>query len=231
MDGVISGAGGLTKVGQGILNLAGTNSYTGPTYVTAGTLQAGKITNAFGSVTSPLDISAGATLDINSLDQTIGSLSGAGTVTNSTSTAKTLTTGGANLTTVFSGTFTNGTATTGSVLTKVGTGILTLSGSTSAWTGGTNINGGVLRLGASNVLNITGTTNIGFAAGPAALELSAGFTQTTAALVFYGTGTTTTSQANVLIGTGSTLTLGVLSPSATRALYTAWEPLFQVQAP
>ncbi|NBV26400.1 MAG: hypothetical protein EBR99_03710, partial [Actinobacteria bacterium] len=108
LSGVISGAGGLTKAGQGILKTGGTNTYTGPTFVTAGTLQAGIITAAFGSSSSPLDISASATLDINSLDQTIGSLSGAGTVTNSGVTSKTLTTGGANLAnSIFSGSFTN----------------------------------------------------------------------------------------------------------------------------
>ena len=207
LSGVISGAGGLTKAGIGILNLGATNTYTGPTYVTAGTLQAGKTVAAFGNAANPLDISAGATLDINSLDQTIGSLSGAGTVTNSTVTAKTLTVGGANITSTFTGTFGTGGVLT-SILTKVGTGVLTLSGTTSAWTGGTNVNGGVLRLGASNVLSSTGTWTIANLAGPAQLELGAGFTQTSAAITFGGTAGAPTNQGTLLIGSGATITLG-----------------------
>ena len=39
ISGDISGTGGLTKTLNGPLNLSGTNSYTGPTSVTAGTLQ------------------------------------------------------------------------------------------------------------------------------------------------------------------------------------------------
>ena len=38
-SGDLSGAGGLTKVGSGVLTLSGTNTYQGPTIVSAGTLQ------------------------------------------------------------------------------------------------------------------------------------------------------------------------------------------------
>jgi fibronectin-binding autotransporter adhesin len=38
-NGALSGAGGLTKVGSGILALSGTNTYGGPTKITSGTLQ------------------------------------------------------------------------------------------------------------------------------------------------------------------------------------------------
>ncbi|NBS01862.1 MAG: hypothetical protein EBS72_06905, partial [Rhizobiales bacterium] len=207
INGVISGAGGLTKSGTGILSITATPTFTGPTFVTAGTLQAGVGTSAFG-VATPVDVSSGAFLDINAQDQTIGSLSGAGTVTNSSSTVKTLTVGGANISSTFTGTFT-GTTTLTNILTKVGAGTLTLSGSTSGWTGGTNVNGGVLRLGASGVLSTTGTMVIANAAGPSQLELSPTFTQTLAAITFGGTSAVaSSSQGNVLIGSTATLTLG-----------------------
>ena len=204
LSGVISGAGGYTKLGPGTLTIGASSTFTGPLFINAGTLKAGG-NFQIGSGTTPVTVASGAVLDINgtgtSQTLTIGSLSGSGTITNSNTTAKTLSIGGDNTSTTFSGTFAAGSA-AGSILTKTGTGIFTLTGSTSGWTGGNNVNGGVLRLGASNVLSTTGTTNIALAAGPAALELSPGVSQQLAALTFYGSGTAATSQGNVLIGTG-----------------------------
>jgi autotransporter-associated beta strand protein len=68
-------------------------------------------------------------IDLAGTDQTVGSLSGNGTVTNSGPGAATLTAGVDNSSTLFSGTIENGAAATG--LTKAGTGVLTLSGSSS----------------------------------------------------------------------------------------------------
>lgn len=205
LSGVISGAGGFTKLGAGTLSLGGTNTYTGPTFVTEGTLKGG-VTLAFGTATAAgsMTINSSGTLDIGGVAQTIGSLAGSGTVANPT-TLNTLTIGVDNTSTTFSGTFTGALA---SVLTKVGTGIQTLSGTTSAWTGGTNIQGGTLRFGANQALNSTGTVTIavGSSALPALLDLN-GFNFTSAALTFGGTSTTATSQGTINLGTG-TLTLG-----------------------
>ena len=75
--GAVTGAGGLTKTGAGILTLSGAGTYRGrPCY--AGTLQAG-IVNAF-SASSAYTVGSGAVLDLNSFNQTIGSLTGAGNV-------------------------------------------------------------------------------------------------------------------------------------------------------
>ncbi len=61
---VITGAGNLTKTGNGILTLTNTNSYTGSTIVQSGTLTLG----AGGSIASStgLEPRAGATLDVTS---------------------------------------------------------------------------------------------------------------------------------------------------------------------
>ncbi|MFZ1089787.1 MAG: autotransporter-associated beta strand repeat-containing protein, partial [Xanthobacteraceae bacterium] len=99
LSGAISGPGGLTKVGAGTLTLSGSSTYTGATSVNAGTLQAG-VVNAF-SPFSAFTVASGATLDLNSFNQTIGSLAGAGTATNAVAAAATLTAGADNSSTTF----------------------------------------------------------------------------------------------------------------------------------
>ena len=48
IGGILSGAGGVTKTGPNTLTLSGVNTFTGATTVSAGTLKAGVITQAFG---------------------------------------------------------------------------------------------------------------------------------------------------------------------------------------
>ena len=212
LAGVMSGAGGLTIKGPGILTLSGANTYTGPTNILSGaTAKAGvaAATTVSGALGSLSPITVGGILDINAQDTTIGSLAGAGIITNSASTAKTLTLGAANLSTTFTGSFTNGTATTGQGFTKNGTGIFILAGSTtSTWTGNHQVNGGVLRMAASNLFAATVPMFVANGAGPSMWELSSGVTQSVGALSFGGTGLTATSQGSVLIGSAATLTLG-----------------------
>ena len=131
-SGNISGAGGLTKAGTGTLTLSGANSYSGGTNVNGGTLIAGT-TNVFG--TGGMDVGAGATLDLNGFSQTVGSLSGAGSLLLG---AATVNTGGNNTSTTFSGPISGGGA-----LVKSGTGTLTLAG-TNSYGGGTTVSAGVL---------------------------------------------------------------------------------------
>ncbi|NDE02800.1 MAG: hypothetical protein EBZ91_13935, partial [Gammaproteobacteria bacterium] len=100
---------------------------------------------------SAVTIAAGATLDINNLGQTVGSLAGAGTVTNSGGTATTLTFGRDDTSTTFSGVFNAATA-ANLALTKLGAGVFTInSSSDSLFTGALTLNGGTFALDFANV--------------------------------------------------------------------------------
>jgi YVTN family beta-propeller protein/autotransporter-associated beta strand protein len=136
LSGPISGPGGLTKIGAGTLTLSGSGTYFGATSINAGTLQAGAM-NAF-SPFSAFTVASGATLELASFNQSIGSLAGAGSVTLGSAT---LTTGNDNTSTTFSGTISG----TGG-LTKVGSGTFVLTGD-NTYAGGTTINAGMLQLG------------------------------------------------------------------------------------
>ncbi len=145
-SGVISGTGtsGLTKEGTGTLTLSGLNTYTGATNINAGTIQAGLVNTLPGS--SAVTVASGATLNLAGFSQTIGSIAGAGNTTLGAN--ATLTAGGDNTSTSYSGAI-SGTGTSG--LTKQGTGTLTLSG-LNTYSGATNVSAGTLQAGLVNTL-------------------------------------------------------------------------------
>ena len=142
LSGTISGPGGLTKVGLGMLTLSGAGTYSGPTAVNAGTLHGGAV-NAF-SPNSAYTVASSAVLDLNGFDQTIGSLAGAGNVTLGSAM---LTTGNDGTSTTFSGAMSG----TGG-LTKIGAGTFTLAGS-STYTGPTAVGPATLQGGAVNAFS------------------------------------------------------------------------------
>jgi autotransporter-associated beta strand protein/T5SS/PEP-CTERM-associated repeat protein len=186
LTGAIGGGGRLRKIGAGILTLAGGSNYSGPTEVNAGTLQAGAV-NAF-SPLSAFTVAAGAVLDLNNLNQTIGSLAGtAGSRV--TLGSATLTAGGDNASTTFAGVIEG----TGG-LTKVGTGTLTLSGA-NTYTGGTTLAAGRLRLANNQALGTGALTTLG-------------------SVVDYASGVTI---ANAIVVNSNTTQLSVTSGSATQA--------------
>ncbi|MFI5014684.1 MAG: autotransporter domain-containing protein [Hyphomicrobiales bacterium] len=130
--------GDVAKSGAGTLVLSANDTYTGTTTVSAGTLRAG-IANALPPATA-VTVAGGATLDLASLNQTIGSLAGAGSVTLGSAV---LTTGNDGTSTVFSGAISGSGA-----LAKIGTGVFTLSG-TSTYTGETTVANGTLAVDGS----------------------------------------------------------------------------------
>ena len=161
--GTIGGTGGsLTKQGASTLILSGSGSYTGPTTIATGTLQAG----AINALSRNSDFTVAGTLSLNNFSNTINSLSGSGSVTTGTGTLS-ITNGG-----TYSGTIVdNGSVIlnggslavsgaisgTGSVVTNAGT--LTLSVANS-YSGGTTINAGTVALTGSGSLNAAGSVAV-----------------------------------------------------------------------
>jgi fibronectin-binding autotransporter adhesin len=207
LSGIVSGSGGLTKSGTGTLTLSGANTYTGATAVNAGTLQAGAA-NVFGN-SSAVTVASGAVLDLNSFSQTLGSLAGAGNVTLG---AATLTAGGNNSSTTFSGALSG----TGGLV-KTGSGTLTLSG-TNSYTGGTTVSAGSL-IGDSASLQGAITNNAMVIFDQASNGTYAGVMGGSGGLTKSGAGTLTLSGANTY--TGSTaINGGILSVGADNNLGT-----------
>ena len=204
LSGILSGSGSLTKIGTGTLTLSGADTYSGATMVNAGTLAAGA-TNAFSSA-SAFTVGSGATLNLAGFNQTIGSLAGAGIVTNNGLAAATLTTGADGTSTTFSGVVQDGTGQTS--LTKIGAGTLTLLG-ISSYLGATAVNAGTLQAGAANAFAPLSAFTV---AGGATLDL-AGFNQTIGSLA--GAGNVTLGSATLTTGNDGTSTtfLGTISGS------------------
>jgi fibronectin-binding autotransporter adhesin len=195
---LVNGAGslGLTKAGTGTLTMSGANTYSGATTVSAGTLQAGSVT-AF-SASSAFTVNSA--LDLASFSDTVGSLAGTGTVTNSAATTSaTLTAGGNNTSTTFSGTLTNGAGTLG--LTKTGSGTLTLFGA-DTYSSATTVSAGTLQAGSITAFSASSAFTV-----TSALDLN-GFSNSVGSLA--GAGTVTDS-----VATPVTVTAGANNTSTT----------------
>ncbi|MDF3812806.1 MULTISPECIES: autotransporter-associated beta strand repeat-containing protein [Rhodopseudomonas] len=148
----------LTKAGTGTQTLSGTSTYTGATTIAGGALRGGAASSF--SANSAFTVGSGAFLDLGGFNETIGSLGGAGTVTNSGTNAQ-LSAGGLNQSSTFSGVIQNGAGTVG--LVKSGTGTLTLTGA-NTYTGGTSVSAGTLQIGTNGSLagNIVDNATLAF---------------------------------------------------------------------
>jgi fibronectin-binding autotransporter adhesin len=174
LSGVATGAGGLIKEGAGTLVLSGSNSYTGGTTISAGTLRAGSV-QAFGGTTALMTVNAGGTLDLAGFANTVGALSGGGNVILGSAT---LTSGGVN------GTFT-GTISGSGGFTRMGGGTQTITGCNNSYTGATTVNGG-------GTLSVNCLANGGLASGIGASgSASSNLVLTGGTLAYTGTNVTT----------------------------------------
>jgi len=171
-----AGAINVVKIGTGTQTFSGTNYYIGTTTVNGGTLKAGVANMAFGKNSAvTLSNTAGATLDLNSYNQTIGSLAGGGASGgNVTLGTAILTTGSDNTSTTFAGIISGSGG-----LTKVGTGMQTLTGN-NTYTGATVVSGGTLGVNGSLA---SGSVSVGTGAVLAGSGTIAGLVSSTGSII------------------------------------------------
>ena len=157
---ITTGSGTLTKEGSGALHLAGVNTYTGTTIISAGTIVA-EAAGVFAD-TGRIDIADGAGLHLNDFAETIGRLTGDGTVDLGAAGTGQLTLSAGNST--FDGLFTGA----GEIIIGAGA-TLTLGMDFSNADLNIRLAGGTLRLNGADItigaLTVTGNSVIDFSAG------------------------------------------------------------------
>jgi autotransporter-associated beta strand protein/parallel beta-helix repeat protein len=184
--GVLTGTGGnLELQGSGIFTVSGANNYTGTTTIDNGNeLLALGADNAVPA--GGLIVNGNGSFDLAGHSDTVGALSGNGSVTldDGVSSSNTLTIGDNSLTANFSGTISGGFNTESVV--KTGSGTQTLSG-TSSYPGSTTVSQGVLVVSANNALGGQGPVTV---VNGGTLALSGSINYSSAqALTLNGTGT------------------------------------------
>ena len=157
-DGTGGGTLSLTKSGAGIWSVSGTNTHSGTTTVSAGTLELSNGAAIADTGAVSLANVATAILKLNA-NETIGSLAGGGTTGGTVNLqANTLTVGGG------TGSFGGGIQGVDGALTKTVAGTLTLTGA-NTYTGATTVSGGQLTVSGTGTL--AGTSGLSVSGGAA----------------------------------------------------------------
>ncbi|EPJ86104.1 autotransporter-associated beta strand repeat-containing protein [Pseudomonas sp. CFII68] len=196
ISGTAVGDDGFRKDGAGTLVLSGTNTYSGGTSVTAGTLRAGS-TTAFGSTNNNLSVASGATADLNGFNTSIGALQGLGNVN----------LGSATLTALAGGSY-GGVISGSGGYTQAG-GVQVMSGCNNTYTGATAINSSS-QITVDCLANGGQASGIGAATGAASnLLFNSGSLNYTGGSVNIDHGLTIQSGFGVLNVTNSATTLGI----------------------
>jgi|GEM_PF-995168 len=137
---------GLIKAGANTLTLTGTNTYSGGTTVLEGTLA---VTNGgkLGASSGTLAVLTGGTLDLNGTTQTVGAVTIAGgTITDGQLIGSSFDGQSGTVGAILAG--------SGAVLTKSGSGTLTITNSGNTYSGGTVVNAGTLNITAGAPLTV-----------------------------------------------------------------------------
>jgi len=195
-DAIALGTAGVTKDGAGILTYNAGNNYTGTTTVNGGQLvmaanqsnNGDVIINDTGSIKmstaktfksgTNVAVNTGGTWLLDGTSQTVGQLTGAGTIDQGWTSAgtDTLTVGSGDVSSTFNGVIQEQAVVTPRViaLTKTGTGTLTLTGANTHG-GTTNVSGGILRISNASALgDTTAGTSIAGGSATSRLELAGG---------------------------------------------------------
>lgn len=215
--GAITGTGSLLKSGTAMVTLNGANSFSGGSTITAGTLNVGNAT-ALGS--GAVALSGAATLQFGAPV----------TMANAVS----IGTGGATIDTNGNAATLSSALTGGGLLTKIGTGVLTLATPAPSFTGGTAITAGTVSVNSVNTNGVTGIgTGIVTVSGTGVFDVNGvkgGFTSAgatgTALVVYLNAGGTLQGRGNAaVLGSGGfqialagTMTLA--APNAGDKLFT-----------
>ncbi len=217
VTGVISGGGGLTKSGNGTLTLTGTNTYTGVSTISAGTVSLNNAAGLGPAAVAVLNMTGTGSLSTNAFNPSFLALSGtSGTVirNNGGGTQTITVTPVANTTSNFAGTIQNGGGGGTLGVTVNGIGALTLSGN-NTYSGITLLTAGQLNINAS------GTDSTNSAIGTGVVTLTTGIIDNTSG----GDVTLATTNAialngNLTFGGSGNLNLGAgtLSQAASRTV-------------
>ncbi len=218
--GIFGSGGGLTKAGSGALTLSGSNSFTGQTTVSAGTLILGS-----GDALAPtaaVVVNSGATLQAEQPIR-IGYLDSSGTVIGGGNLSATLTvTRSGNIGGIADGTDSQGTFAAG--VAKLGAGTSTVNAA-NTYTGLTWVREGTLAMGLSNAFTVASDLTV----DSGATFDRAGFSQTvTNAVVNGGVGNSSAGGLLTVTGTlsgsgsvnGATLVNGVHAPGNSPGIQT-----------